>query len=354
MNITTPLTLIAALSLSTAAFAQDRAEPTLAVGDKAPALDISHWLKMNDTSKNAEPVTTFAADTIYVVEFWATWCGPCLQAMPHIAELQEQYRDYNVEVIGISDEPLQKVVGFLAQDHPQMDDQTWFDVLSYNLATDPDRSVYTDYMTAAGYTGIPRAFIVGRDGVIEWTGHPMSMDEPLEQIVKDTWDRDAYLRTEKMKQQIHRSMRAGEVDTALRQIDEVLTTDEHNAELLNMKFYILSGEGRYDEAYTAADAYITARWEDPSALNAISWYILDDASMKERNTKIAMRAAKRASELTEHKDAAILDTYARAFYEQGDLQEAITWQRKAVKAAEHPGMKRDLETALLKYEKEAK
>ena len=44
---------------------------------------------------------------------------------------------------------------------------------------------------------------------------------------------------------------------------------------------------------------------------------------------LALRAAKRASELTNHKSASILDTVARVHFERGELREAIEWQQKA-------------------------
>ncbi len=47
---------------------------------------------------------------------------------------------------------------------------------------------------------------------------------------------------------------------------------------------------------------------------------------------LALRAAKRASELTNESDASILDTVARVYYEAGHLDEAIAWQKKAVAA----------------------
>jgi hypothetical protein len=62
----------------------------------------------------------------------------------------------------------------------------------YCLTTDPDRSNHTNYMKAAGQNGIPCAFVVGKDGFIEWIGHPMSIDRPLANIIEGNWDRDAF------------------------------------------------------------------------------------------------------------------------------------------------------------------
>ncbi len=55
----------------------------LLIGDPAPQISIGKWVKGN-------PVESFAKDQVYVVEFWATWCGPCLANMPHLASLQTE------------------------------------------------------------------------------------------------------------------------------------------------------------------------------------------------------------------------------------------------------------------------
>ena len=47
-------------------------------------------------------------------------------------------------------------------------------------------------MQAAGQNGIPTAFLVGKTGLIEWIGHPMTMDKPLAQVVAGDWDRSAF------------------------------------------------------------------------------------------------------------------------------------------------------------------
>ena len=158
----------------------------LTIGDVAPAIDIEHWVK-------GKAINEFEQGKIYVFEFWATWCPPCIEAMPHLSQLQEEYKDFNVTFIGVSDEELEKVEEFLTQKY-EGDGKIHDERIQYRLTTDPDQSVKNDYFRAAEKTGIPCTFIIGKTGVIEYIGHPMEMDKALEAVVHDEWDRVAALK----------------------------------------------------------------------------------------------------------------------------------------------------------------
>src|SRR5262249_49101547 len=66
----------------------------LSIGDAAPALKVSKWLR-------GDKVEKFEKDRVYVVEVWATWCGPCIAMMPHVSTLQQEYQK-EVTVIGFT------------------------------------------------------------------------------------------------------------------------------------------------------------------------------------------------------------------------------------------------------------
>ena len=61
---------------------------------EAPALDVSNWINL--------PPATLAAlkGKIVVLDFWATWCGPCIAGIPHTNELAEKFKD-KVVIIGV-------------------------------------------------------------------------------------------------------------------------------------------------------------------------------------------------------------------------------------------------------------
>ena len=92
--------------------ASARADDLLTIGSDAPALDVEHWVQSGEGKFGK--VTKFEKDKVYVVEFWATWCGPCVASMPHIVETQKKYAEKGVQIVSISNEPKETVEEFLA------------------------------------------------------------------------------------------------------------------------------------------------------------------------------------------------------------------------------------------------
>ncbi len=140
------------------AFAEEGEEPKLDVGDDAPPLSLTDWIK-------GEPVAIGESedDYILVIEFWATWCGPCRASIPHLTDLQRAFKDRNVTVLAITMEEVDHVAEFVEDEGDNM---------QYTVAIDGDRKTWAAYMDASGARGIPHVFVVDADGVIAWQGHP--------------------------------------------------------------------------------------------------------------------------------------------------------------------------------------
>lgn len=145
----------------------------LDVGSKAPAIGATKWVKGKEVKK-------FEKGKVYVVEFWATWCGPCIANIPHLTELQKNYSD--VTIIGMAaseqDKDSKKVEEFVKGKGDEMGYTVAFDNGSGNMSK--------NWMQAAEQKGIPCAFIVDGDGKIAFVGHPGSpkFEETIKSLSK--------------------------------------------------------------------------------------------------------------------------------------------------------------------------
>ncbi|MCX6360069.1 MAG: CAP domain-containing protein [Armatimonadetes bacterium] len=143
----------------------------LAVGSPAPPMAVRTWVK-------GKPIQTLEPGKTYVVEFWATWCGPCVSSIPHVTQLAKQYAG-KVTFAGVAvwetGDALRKVMAFVSKMGARM---------GYNVAVDTQSgAMASTWMKAAGQDGIPCAFIISKEGRIAWIGHPMRMEKPLADVV---------------------------------------------------------------------------------------------------------------------------------------------------------------------------
>jgi thiol-disulfide isomerase/thioredoxin len=346
----------------------------LTIGSKAPALDVEHWVQ-NGNGK-FKPVTKFESGKVYVVEFWATWCGPCIASMPHLAETQKEYAEKGVQLVSISDEDLETVETFLkreiagAGEGEEKKDapKTYRELTSaYCLTTDPDGSSQKEYMEAAKQNGIPTAFIVGKKGEIEWIGHPMEMDEPLKSVVEDKWDRAAYIAEFKAAQEAQIQMQklfgllnGGKMDEALKMLEELIEktpNGQSKTQFQMIKLQVmLQQEDKKEEVAAFAKTVLDSAAEDPMMINQLCWAFVEMTEAGRIDNpellKNALAATSAASEKAEAESkGAILDTLAHLYHLTGDLDNAIETQKKAVEAAGEE-MKAELEAYLKKLQEE--
>lgn len=358
-------TLLAGITPPPAAAAQNAPAPKtaapevkpLTLGDPAPAFAVDTWIK-------GESFDALESGKVHVLEFWATWCGPCIAAIPHLTELQKKYPD--VRFVGVaasesgSDDAakLAKVKSFV---------EGKGDVMGYRVAYVGDRAKMSrPWMEASGQSGIPCTFIVDASGRVAWIGHPMEMDKPLEQIVKGEFDIEQARKSLEEARAARAAQRA--LMLAIRQARESgdygPVVDAVNAALektptdpLRMTaVQIFAGPAkRPADAWKVAEDLLVSARDNPVAMNQLAWIIVDPkGGVAEPNLDIAMRAAVRACELTQNSDGAMLDTLARVHFAKGDVAEAARLQRDAVaKTADGP-MKDEMKATLEEYESSVK
>lgn len=154
-------------------------------GDAAPAFRVRNFLK-------GPALDVLERGTIYVVEFWASWCGPCIKNIPHITELQARHPNIVFIGVGVRDEAA-ALEQFVAERGDDM---------GYRVAVDAPGSTADErkgwmaenWLMAAGRFGIPDAFIVDATGRIVWVGMPKGLDDVLVAVEAGTWDVEAFRR----------------------------------------------------------------------------------------------------------------------------------------------------------------
>jgi thiol-disulfide isomerase/thioredoxin len=308
---------------------------TLKVGDAAPKLQVAKWVQ-------GEPVKEFERDKAYIVEFWATWCGPCRESIPHVNELYAKFKDNGLVVIGQSvwERKPEAVAPFVKKMGQQM---------TYRVALDTDEGTMAKtWMDAAGQDGIPAAFVVDKRGIIAWIGHPTKLKESvLEQVLAGKFDvRAATIDYEKQQkkeeqrdalwqefQRLVRREQWEQADATLSKV-EALMPEEDRDNLGTTRFQLLLNRKDYQAAYRLAERLSDAQPDDAGRQNRLAWTIATKEGLAERDLDLAEKIARRANESTQGKDAEILDTLARVLFLKGQKAEAINLQTKAVEHAE--------------------
>lgn len=118
-------------------------------GDLAPALAIEETL---NSPSDADADWAALKGKATVLEFWATWCAPCVDVIPHLNELADDLAREDIRFVSITDEGAGIVSPFL-ESIP----------ISGVVGLDLDRSVFRDY----GVLAIPTTFLVDKEGVIQ-------------------------------------------------------------------------------------------------------------------------------------------------------------------------------------------
>ena len=185
MKRTLPALLCLTLTMSPCARAQEPAAapaakvasegPALKMGDAAPVYEPGEWVQ-------GEAVKAFDKDHAYLIECWATWCGPCIGNIPHVNELHDKFKDKGLVVIGqnLWERDADKVAEVAKK-------------MNYRVVRDSqdgnEGNIATKWMKAAGRNGIPSAFLVGKDGKLAWIGHPAQLDgETISAVLAGTYD----------------------------------------------------------------------------------------------------------------------------------------------------------------------
>ena len=176
MNFKPILTSLITL-ISISSFAQDPSNATLKISDAAPPLFIKEWVK-------GEPIKEYEKGKVYIVEFWATWCKPCIAAMPHLSELKRKNKDH-LEIIGVSvfedkNTTSEDIKEFVLNMGDKMD---------YHVAIDDNNKMVDNWFNATNDNkGIPKSIVIDQNSKLAWYGHPKDLEPVINKILAGEWE----------------------------------------------------------------------------------------------------------------------------------------------------------------------
>ena len=256
------------------------ADDILNIGDAPPPLAVSSFVK-------GDKIDKLDSDKTYVVEFWATWCGPCRESIPHLTELAHQFKDRGVQFIGVDvwEDNVGKVQPFVDKMGEKMD---------YNVALDsvPDDTkpregtMAKTWLAAADEHGIPTAFVI-QDGKIAWIGYPKELEKPLAKITSGQWDlaemskqrlvdKDKQRKFAEARESVVKPYYAKDYKATLAVIDQVTKDQPELVEMFDSyKFTSLCNSGDTDAGLAFGEQMFQQHKDDPGYLNDKFWDVIN-------------------------------------------------------------------------------
>lgn len=127
--------------------------------------------KVHLEEMNLKPITTSELTTskFVVLDFWATWCAPCIASFPHLDSIQTKYQQ-QVQIVALSDEKMQKVADFLNEKF-----------YSFDFFIDIDKTVFKLFEIE----GRPLTALLDASGTLLWVGSSNDLDYVLDVAIND-------------------------------------------------------------------------------------------------------------------------------------------------------------------------
>lgn len=310
----------------------------LGVGDIAPEIRFSKWLK-------GPQFNNFDPQQVYVMEFWATWCGPCKAAMPHLTELQKRYNG-KVTFVGVNvwekiskGESYETVVPNVEKFVKGNDANMGYTV----IVDDKEQYMGNNWLKAAGQNGIPASFII-KDNRIVWLGHPQGIDAVLPKVLDGSFDAESFkLEADKAAQKerefmearmallnpIQEALAAKDFDKAFILMDKLIADKPDFKKMMDLtRFKILVNEVSEKEAVLfATKSLATKDITPPLILSEV--YKVEGLSSE---TYLWVTDLFREDE--EIKNPLVADALATCYAKGDNFAKAINMEKKAIEIAE--------------------
>ncbi len=379
------------------------------LGDQAKPLQVSEWIKGGPVDLDVCRSQT----NIVVVEFWATWCPPCRMSIPHLTELQKKYKDKGVIFAGISKEDrdvIKKFVDDMGDDmayavgvdkdgatfagymdafgvegiphafivdqggriawqgHPMMEMEKAIEGIlagKYDIDTARDRSAAEQKLRE-----FARMIEDGADktAIDKIVAELKALDVKTGGIMPDGshFDEEAIRNQIRLNSLIVQYQQAVRTDASLDESENIIkeikacapedfdvTRFQQDVQLFVtfQKYYqAVIGSADSSEIAVLADKLRIVQSKNALLLNQCAWALLTDDKIEIRDFDLALSIAREAYRACNGKNAKIVDTYARAFFFNDRIEDAVRLQRKAIKLSNDENEKNAFIETLKRYQ----
>ncbi len=296
---------------------------TRLIGKRPPPIKVAKWIK-------GEPLQEFEHGKVYVVDFWATWCSPCIAAIPHLTKLAREHKG-KLEVVGISISERQKS----PEDTSYIDDVAQFvskkgDRMDYRVAVDtPDKQMHSTWFKPCGTAGIPTAYIIDQNGLVAWTGigNPLVIERIANEVLAGTFDprkeaelqkkleveadsnakkaalaaKNASLKTDESFPGYDEAMKTGDTATALAILNEAFANDPslETAAAYQWKFMLLMQRGKPAEVNAYVQELLERYPSNGDVIGFASACIVATSEESRFDNQLAFEVARKTVELEE-------------------------------------------------------
>ena len=118
------------------------------VGQPAPAFSAK------DLADHTVSLADYRGQKVVLVDFWATWCGPCRMAMPGLQSVQDDFKGRGLEILSVNQGESSEQAGAFMKKKGY----------GFHVLLDADSAIANDY----GVRGIPTIVAVDKTGVVRW------------------------------------------------------------------------------------------------------------------------------------------------------------------------------------------
>lgn len=279
---------------------------SLNVGDTVPSLEGTQWIKGNAPDFKNQ---------VTIVEFWRTSCGNCKAQIPHMTALKQKYGD-RLSVVSLCRDSVEKLEEFISANSDQMG-------FTVGKIT---KEIGDPFMS--GVTGVPYAFLVNRDGLIVWKGHPAGIDDILAKTIEGGIDIEQLKRIDELETALNDVLLTNEPDIIAPVNRNLLAADQSN-ELgleIGMRLAIYNEDpGMVREMFDS----IQLTGLGGRKANIFAEMLVTESDLKYRYPEAAFRFSVYALKQDPDNNN-YMDVFARVLYCLGDVDNAVIWEKKAV------------------------